>query len=66
MSNSSFTYDTVANLRTNSFTAPSGYTFGGWADTVAHATAGTVYRSDGAAHNNMTATDGATVNIYAI
>ena len=29
MSNSSFTYGTAANLRTNSFTAPSGYTFGG-------------------------------------
>lgn len=66
MSDSTFTYNATGNLRANGFTAPSGYTFGGWADTVAHATAGTVYRAAGAAHGNMTATNGGTVTIYAI
>ena len=66
MTNSVFTYDVAANLTANSYTAPSGYTFGGWANSVANATAGTVYRANSAAHGNMTATNGATVNLYAI
>ena len=66
MSNSTFTYDATGNLRANGFTAPSGYTFGGWASSVANATAGTVYRANSAAHGNMTATNGGTVTIYAI
>lgn len=66
MANSSFTYNGTGNLTANAFTAPSGYTFGGWASSVANATAGTVYRANQAAHGNMTSTNGGTVTIYAI
>lgn len=66
MANSTFTYGSTETLTANGFTAPSGYSFGGWASSVANATAGAIYRTDGAAHNNMTSTHEATVTIYAI
>jgi arabinogalactan endo-1,4-beta-galactosidase len=67
MSNSSFSYGVAGNLRANAFSAPSGnYEFGGWATSVANATAGTVHRANQAAHGNLSYTNGATVNLYAI
>lgn len=66
MSNSTFKVGSNETLRLNSFTPQIGYTFGGWASSVANATAGTVLRTNGAPHNNLTTTDGATFNLYAI
>lgn len=67
MSNSSFSYGGAGNLRANAFNAPSGnYEFGGWATSVANATAGTVHRANQAAHGNLSTTNGDTVNLYAI
>lgn len=66
MSNSVFKVGSSETLRLNSFTPQIGYTFGGWASSVANATAGTVLRANGAPHNNLSTIDGATFNLYAI
>ena len=59
--NSSHTYDTAKALTSNGFTRI-GYTFAGW-NTAADGS-GTSY-SDGASVTNLTATNGATVTLYA-
>ena len=61
MSNTNATYNTAFNLRSNSFTR-TGYNFGGWATS---ASGGAAY-SNGQSVNNLTATDGGTVNLYAV
>ena len=54
-------YDSETPLTTNAFER-TGYTFQGWAT----AADGSVERADGAAHNNLSSTQGATVNLYAV
>lgn len=61
MANSSHTYGVEKTLTSNEFTRI-GYTFAGW-NTAADGS-GTSY-SDGASVTNLTATDGATVTLYA-
>jgi uncharacterized repeat protein (TIGR02543 family) len=61
MQSSSFTYGTVANLRTNTFTRDN-YVFAGWARTSSGAV---VYR-DGEAVSAVTSTAGETVTLYAV
>lgn len=61
MSNTNATYNTAFNLRSNSFTR-TGYSFGGWATS---ASGGAAY-SNGQSVNNLTATNGGTVNLYAV
>jgi len=60
MSDTSATYGTAFNLRSNSFTR-TGYTFAGWATS----SGGSAVYSDGASVNNLTTTNGGTVNLYA-
>ena len=62
MSNQSFVYGTAQNLRTNGFTR-SYYTFQGWA-TAANST--TVTYANGQSVSNLSLTDGATINLYAV
>ena len=62
MSNQSMTYDTAANLTANTFTKDK-YTFKGWATTAG---GGSVEYADGQSVKNLTATDGATINLYAV
>ena len=62
MSNQVFTYDEAQTLTANGFTAPTGYYFTGW-NTEADGS-GTAY-TDGQSVTNLTATNGATVNLYA-
>lgn len=61
MSNQTMTYDTPANLTANNFTR-TGYTFTGW-NTESGGT-GTSYTNREEV-NNLTATNGATINLYA-
>ena len=61
MSNQTMTYDTAANLTANTFTKDK-YTFKGWATTAG----GAVEYTDGQSVKNLTATDGATINLYAV
>ena len=61
MSNQSMTYDTAANLTANTFTKDK-HTFKGWATTAG----GAVEYTDGQSVKNLTATDGATINLYAV
>ena len=61
MSNETFTYGTAKALTSNAFSR-TGYTFAGW-NTKANGT-GTNY-SNGQSVNNLTATNGATVDLYA-
>lgn len=61
MSNLSMTYGTAKALTSNSFTR-TGYTFAGWATS----SSGSVAYSNGASVNNLTATNGGTVNLYAV
>ena len=62
MANESFTYDTAKALTANAFTR-TGYTFKGWA-TSSGATSAAY--TDKQSVNNLTATAGATVNLYAV
>lgn len=62
MSNSSHTYDTAKTLTTNTFTR-TGYTFLGWSTS---STATTATYADAASVKNLTATNGGTVNLYAV
>jgi uncharacterized repeat protein (TIGR02543 family) len=61
MSNQTFTYETAQNLTANAFTR-TGYTFAGW--TTNDDGSGTSY-ADKASVNNLSITNGATVNLYA-
>lgn len=61
MSDTSFTYDQSGTLRKNTFTR-SGYVFKGWAISEG----GSVVYEDQASVSNLTATDGETVNLYAV
>ena len=61
MSNSTHTYGVAYNLTANAFTR-TGYTFSGWSKT----STGTVAYSDKASFNNMTSTNGETINLYAV
>ena len=60
MSDQDFTYDVAQNLTANAFTR-TGYTYNGWSAT----TDGTVVYTDGQEVLNLTATDGAVVDLYA-
>lgn len=67
MSDESFTYGTAKNLTSNGFTAPSGgYSFYGWATTLARAQAGTRTYQNGASVSNLTTEHEGVVNLYAI
>ena len=61
MSNSSHTYNTAKNLTTNAFTKTDSI-FKGWSLTQG----GAVKYTDGQSVSNLTATNGATVNLYAV
>jgi len=61
MSNSSHTYGTPQNLRTNIFTKP-GYAFTGWA----LSSSGPVVYTDEQSVSNLTANAGVTVTLYAV
>ena len=60
MDNESFTYDEAKTLTTNAFSR-TGYTFDGWATTADEAVAYT----DGQSVSNLTAENGATVELFA-
>ena len=60
MSNQAFTYNTAQALAANAFTR-TGYTFSGWSTTPS----GSVAYTNGQTVTNLTATDGATVDLYA-
>ncbi len=60
MSSGIHTYDVEKTLTANSFTR-TGYTFAGWATS----STGTAVYSDEASVKNLTATDGATIKLYA-
>ena len=62
MISSSFTYDTSSYLRSNSFIAPTGKVFSGWATS----STGEVVYSNGQSVKNLTATKSATVTLYAV
>ena len=62
MPNMNFSYDTAQNLTPNQFSRP-GYQFMGWGLTP---TAATPDYYDGASVNNLTATNGGTVRLYAL
>ena len=61
MSNQSMTYDTAANLTANAFTK-TGYTFKGWATSAG----GSIAYTNGQSVKNLSAEQGATVNLYAV
>ena len=65
MSNQDFTYDAAQSLTSVNYTR-AGYTFGGWATSKANADAGTKAYDDGESVSNLTSTDGATVELWAI
>ena len=60
MADTPFVYDVPQNLRTNAFTR-TGYIFRGWAASIN----GTVEYTDGKSVNNLTATPGGTVTLFA-
>lgn len=59
------TYDAATTITANAF-VKTGYNFGGWATTQERANAGTVDRTDGAAHGNLASTQGATAQLWAV
>ena len=61
MANQGFTYNRASALRANAFTR-TGYTFGGWAKSASGAKA----YNDKQSVSNLTATAGATVDLYAV
>ena len=61
-----FVYGTEKALTNNAFTAPSGYSFYGWASSAENATAGTRKYTDGQSITDGSTTAGATVNLYAM
>ena len=56
----SIAYNSATTITANAFTK-TGYSFAGWATSAG----GSVVRADGAAHGNLTSTDGATVDLFA-
>ena len=62
MANSTHQYGTASNLRANSFSRGSYYTFQGWSTTPT----GTVKYANNASINNLTTTNGQTINLYAV
>ena len=66
MSNQSHTYGQSKDLTANAFTAPSGKEFAGWATSQANANAGTVAYTDEQSVTNLTSTNNATVDLYAV
>lgn len=64
-SSSSHTYDVAKALTTNGY-SKTGYSFVGWATSKALADAGTKAYDDGQSVTNLSATQGATVTLYAI
>ena len=61
MSDQNFTYGTAQNLTANAFSR-TGYTFAGWATSSGGAKA----YNDKQSVNNLTATNGGTINLYAV
>lgn len=61
MSNQTFKYGTSQALTSNAFTR-TGYTFSGWATS----STGSATYADGASVSNLTTSNGATVNLYAV
>ena len=61
MESMSFTYDAAQELTKNTFTVPH-YSFAGWATEKG----GSVAYKDGASVSNLTATNGATITLYAV
>ena len=61
MANQDFTYSIAQALTANAFVAPFGYAFAGWSEKAN----GTVVYADKQEVKNLTATDGATFNLYA-
>lgn len=64
-SSSSHTYGTAKTLTANGF-SKFGHTFKGWATSLDRANAGTVDYANQASVSNLTTTNGATVNLYAV
>ena len=64
-SSSTHTYDVAKALTTNGY-SKTGYSFVGWATSKALADAGTKAYNDGQSVTNLSATQGATVTLYAI
>ena len=62
MNDQAFTYNTAQALTANAFTAPTGYIFAGW-NTAANGSGDSF--TDGQNVSKLTATDGATVTLYA-
>lgn len=62
---SSHTYDAAKVLTTNGY-SKTGYNFGGWATSKANADAGTVAYTNGQSVTNLSSTQGATVQLWAI
>jgi len=65
MANTSHTYDTAMNLRTNAY-ARNAFTFVGWAVTEERADAVLVDYTNGQSVMNLSALQGATVTLYAV
>ena len=65
MSNSSHLFDVPQNLRTNNFARP-GYAFEGWLTSPVSGGTNTSFYTDQQSVNNLTATTGGTVNLYAV
>lgn len=66
MSAETFTYGTAKALTSNSFTAPLGYTFGGWATSQTNATAGTVKYTNSQTVTNPNGITSGSTTLYAI
>ncbi len=66
MSSLVFTYGVAQALTSNSYTAPTGYYFGGWATSKANADAGTVAYTNGQSITLNPATHGTTLPLYAV
>ena len=59
------TYDAATTITANAFSR-TGYTFQGWATSQSRANDGIVDRTNGAAHGNLTSTQGTTVQLWAV
>lgn len=66
MSSQVFTYGVAQALTSNSYTAPTGYKFAGWATSSARAAAGTVDYTNGQSVTLTPATHGTTLPLWAV
>lgn len=66
MSSQEFTYGVAQALTSNSYTAPTGYKFAGWATSSERAAAGTVDYTNGQSVTLSPATHGTTLPLYAV